>query len=107
MQIIINWLIDHWELVVSVGLFVLSFILQLLKKKPVIDVFHYVYKYLPDAINEAEKTSLKGQEKLFYALRVLIDLLKANNISLSRHDYGQVLCDIENILSTPQKHENK
>lgn len=117
MQIIIQWIVDNWQLVASVLLFVLSFILQLIKKKPtqVIDgVREDIFKWCVAAVSFVENSGIKGSsEKLDAAIKYVYQNFldkyyphEDNAQSFFYIQYSEMARRyIEAILSTPQKHE--
>lgn len=115
MQSIINWLLDHWELVVSVGLFVLSFILQLLKKKPVevvSTILETIYKLVPKKVITFEKMygSGHGSDKKQSVINsVMSEIERCYSLNdAQRSIYQYYISDaIEKVLEAPQKNEIK
>ena len=111
MQSIINWLLDHWELVVSVGLFVLSFILQLLKKKPVevvSTILETIYKLVPKKVITFEKMYGAGHgsdKKQSVINSVMAEIERCYSLTDSQRSiYQYYISDaIEKVLEAPQK----
>lgn len=108
---ILKFVVNHWELVSSFVILVITGVIQLLKKKPVtvVDSLKTVLlKIIPIAINAAELSSgKKGDEKLDYCIDVIYNAVK-NEITLSEFNKnyrGFVVNQIESILATPQKKE--
>ena len=105
MNEIINILKNNWELIVSVLLFILSFILQLIKKKPVQDILSDIYHACVSAINETEKSNVIGSyQKQLFAIEIVNKYLQTKypDIDVKRY-IGLIVATIEDILSTPQK----
>lgn len=112
MNDIIHILKNNWELIVSVLLFILSFILQLIKKKPVkvIDtVKQIILSYAPMAIRLAEQMYGldHGDEKFKYAYQVICDAV-GQIVGIQPRKvpdmYDAYIKDvIEDVLNTPQK----
>ena len=103
-----EFLIENWRLLLEAACLIVSFVLFLVRKKPVkvLDTIkEFVVRLLPGLINAAEMTTLSGADKKKYVLEELVKVLK---------EFGY--CDevitqylpfasdqVEVILSTPQK----
>lgn len=111
MEFIKNLLINNWPLLVSVVIFILSFILQLLKKKPISSILDDIYRLAIIAVKEVEVFSMvdpncKGQVKLDMAIEYVLKWLNALYPDLNVNSYvGNAKNIIEDILTTPQKKE--
>lgn len=103
----IDFLKDHWEMLLSIFLFCLSLILSLLRKKPVWNKIETMYcdvlERLPVFIDLVEKSG-HGSEKLATVLTLVKSYLqkefKFNDFEMIK---SWVVAQIESILSTPQK----
>lgn len=104
MREIFNFFSNHWELILSAILFVVSLITALFGKKSNQLISTLVYSIAPEAINAAEKTGFKGVDKLNYCVGFIFQHLKDNvpGIKLNPY-YGLIVSIIERILTTPQK----
>ena len=100
-----NFILDNWQLIVAVIVFVLSFILQLIKKKPVTSLSSQIYAAVIAAVNKTENDGVLGsQSKLAYATTLVVDYLKSIYPDLDFKPYLDLIrLIIEDILSTPQK----
>lgn len=109
MSQVINFLRSYWrEIAWIIGLIV-SIVLCCVRKKPnkVYDaVTEYIRDCAPSAINQAEQTEYKGDDKLSYCTGLILNALKVK-FALSEKDLyslvGVIHHVIEDILSTPQK----
>lgn len=108
MKVVIDFIKNYWFLILpSVEIFCTVLIL-LIRKKPVkvVDTLkEVIVRVLPSLICAAEKTGLKGSDKLNFLLQELAKVLKELN-------YGDdviaqylpfAIEQVELILSTPQK----
>lgn len=109
MEVIKNIFINYWLLIVAAIIFILSFILQLFKKKPINSILDDIYKFAILAINETELYSMvdpnvKGESKLVMAVEYVLKWLQALYPDLNVNQYAGYVKDIiESILTTPQK----
>lgn len=110
----LNVLKNHWETIVAVFLFILSFILQLIKKKPVklIDgIKTFISEAVPAIVNTAESLygSGHGDDKKKYVHELICSMIGSRyGIQPRKVDdlYEEYIDDtIELVLSTPQKKE--
>lgn len=100
---------NYWQVVLDAILVIISIILFVKKKKPieVIDTLKQLMTtWLPGVITSAEKSGLKGQDKLNYCINALYEVFVKDYLSYSDflkryRDY--LVNQIEAILSTPQK----
>lgn len=98
---------DHYELIVSIVLVLVSLILQLLKKKPIInkmaEIKARILEVLPLIIDSVEVTG-QGSTKKVLVLKE-IQLLIAKEFKVFDFDlFADFVSDaIENILACPQK----
>ena len=107
MEYIIQILKNNWELITAVIIFILSFILQLIKKKPVYDILSWIYEICHDAVLAVENSDLKGSEyKKDACMAVVIKKLGDTFPNLDTKQYLKMISTvIEKFLETPQKHE--
>lgn len=105
---IINFIKAYWREILEVIAILISIVICCIKKKPVkvVDTLkEVIVRLLPGVILLAEKTELKGDDKLKFALDQLQEILRemkydADIIS----QYLPFAVDqVELILSTPQK----
>lgn len=96
----------YWPQILAIILFTCSFILQLIKKKPVNDIGYLLQVWSIDAVKLAETSDLKGYSKLTVAVQYVLNKLKGNFPELDSEAYRAAIVEIiEDILSTPQKKE--
>lgn len=104
MQDISIFLVKYWRIILEVILTIVAFVLFIVRKKSVKSIGDYLLTFLPDVLNAAEASGLKGQEKLTYALNAcnnkLLDLFPDLDIKKYK---AFIIFTIEKILSTPQK----
>lgn len=106
MEFIKNVLINYWPQILAVVLFIASFILHLLKKKPIKDMVSWLFEWCLEAISLAESSGVKGAEKLAVAVQYVLNRLKLNFPGIDLEEYRQGIVEmIEDILKTPQKHD--
>lgn len=104
---VIHWLIKNWEMVLSILLFLLSFILCLVKKKPVLNkvaiYLNELFQRIPIYIDMVEKEG-HGSEKKALVLALCREFLSSQ---FGFNDFDAVECllsgYIEDVLNTPQK----
>ncbi len=112
MEEFVVFLRDNWKFLVEILLLVISVIICLVKRTKINipgSVISDLLIKIPSWINEAEQEIGvgKGQEKLKYVFSKAVDFLH-EVMDLSTADiiryYGEnLICSIEDILSTPQK----
>ena len=104
-----NILIKYWEPIIGVLCLVLSFILQLIKKKPIKPILEAIYTFAIGAINESEVCGLvnpgfKGADKLNRAVASVKAKLLQFYPSINPDVYdGLIKSVIEDLLTTPKK----
>lgn len=104
MQEVYKFLLDNWQLILSVVLFLVSVIVSIVRKKPLQDIYSQLYAWCIAAVNVAEKTALKGDSKKQYALDVVKSFLKDKFPNIKEDYYIHAISVIiEQILATPQK----
>lgn len=114
MEVVLDFIVKYWKYILFAcfGLIeIILLIVSLCKKKVVLktDLFARMFSALPGWIIEAEKTGEVGTDKLVQVLRKCLDFLH-DETGLSVNSlyrlYGlQIMLQIEDILSTPQKKE--
>lgn len=109
----LDFLILHWRIITIIALIIINIILTFIKKPKVLNtIFEVINSFVPTAINEAEKLygNGNGVNKLNYATKYVSDYL-AYRFNLSDKDLKQyqklIQNEIEIVLSTPQKKEEK
>ena len=103
---ILNWCLDHYELVLAVVSFCVSLVLFIVRKKAYIlkDTLKCsISTWLPACIIKAEKSDLKGQAKVDFVINEIKALFFKDNVEDFVHYEKYVRSQIEAILSTPQK----
>lgn len=109
MQKVLDFIIQNWRLLLEVFCAIIALVLFICRKKPVkvLDtVKECISRLLPYVIKEAEKTDLKGEDKMVFALQTLYALLKDFGYEEVYNNYRDFAREqIELILSTPQKKE--
>lgn len=106
----INFIKNHYELIISIILVLLSFILTLVKKKPSINLIDaiksYILEILPDLIKNVERPGC-GSTKRNLVLKLLQESIAKK---FNFYDFASIeqWCSdqLENILSTPKKKED-
>ena len=110
MQEILVFILENWQWMVEVIAAIIALVLFIVRKKPVkvLDtVKECISRLLPYVIKEAEKTDLKGEDKMVFALQTLYALLKDFGYEEVYNNYRDFAREqIELILSTPQKKED-
>lgn len=106
----LNFIRDHYHVLIDLVLWICVLLVTLLRKKVKIkDDFSSVLLVLPDLIKLAEEKFSVGSEKYSFVFNKCVEMLA----SLSHRSKESVICDytgeidaaIENILATPQKKE--
>lgn len=108
MSYLINFIKDYWYFIVPCIEIILTVLLIILRKKPVkvVDTLkEIIVRVLPSLIIGAERTGLKGSDKMKWLIDELTKILRELN-------YGDdviaqylpfVMDQVELILCTPQK----
>lgn len=101
----INILKNNWEIIIAVIIFILSFILQLIKKRPVNDVLSWIYETAVEAVNSVEASDIKGASyKKDTAIAIVVKKLEEVFPQIDVKVYLKMISlVIEKLLSTPQK----
>lgn len=107
MQVFGEWCLNNLSLILSCLLFVLSLIIALLKKRPILnqidEIKKVVLEVVPQYIKQAEVSGMTGTEKFNYVV------LKVTSLISRKFNIGD--CDwltefltisIENVLKAPQ-----
>lgn len=106
-DVIKNFLLEHWELVLSSVFLLVSFVLGLIKKKPVLNkvaiYLNELFQRIPIYIEMVEKDGHGSEKK-----RLVLELCKEFLISqFGYYDFDvleKTISDhIEDVLNTPQK----
>lgn len=106
MKEIFEFIKTNWQLILAALVFILSFILQLIKKKPVNDIQYLIFEWSIEAVKIAESSGKDGFNKLAIAVRYVLSKLKGNFPELNVEAYREgTISIIEDLLSTPQKKE--
>lgn len=100
-----DFLIQHWRLIISAGLFIVSFVLALVRKKPITNILSDIYECCIKAVKYVEESNIVGSDnKLARAILYVNELLVVIYPSFKLGSYDSVIkSTIEIILSTPQK----
>lgn len=103
----INFILEHWDVIVSLLMVIASVVLALIKKKPVLNemdnILLKVLDKLPEWINSAE--TLKGADVKKSIVLESVKKYVSNEFSviLPQSYIDFIGSKIEDILSTPQK----
>lgn len=101
---ILEFIKTYWREILDVIAFVGALVLFIVKKKPVNSIIEVLDHACLLAVQDAEKTTYKGEEKLLYAVSLVYQWLEAKYPKLDVNRYKQIIVNtIEIILSTPQK----
>lgn len=109
MEQFVDFICNHWDLILSVAVFILSFILALLKKKPVEVVESLkgmLMQLLPYWINEAEAKfpdPKSGNDKINFVIHRASEWFEQQGFKFGLFYNGFVKDQVEQILSTPKK----
>lgn len=110
MQEIFDFTVKNWQFVLSFLALCLSLIFSVIRKRP-LEVYDtiatVVLKNLPTFINLAEKTDLKGNDKVIYVMNLFKQLFISHGMNFNENYQQLAEKAIEDILSTPQKKEAK
>ena len=108
MQDLFNFICLHWESILSILMFVVSVVIFIIKKKPVRSIDSFIQCLVNMNVRIAEKSDLKGAEKLNYCVNLVCEALKNVYPDLDTSKYIPFIkyC-IEDVLDTPQKKEVK
>lgn len=106
-----EWLIQNYMYVIEIVLVVLSVIIFLIRifKTGKADYLSALLVLIPDYIKEAENKYSSGSDKLYYVMTKVYSYLNSLNLKNYEKEKLAVQCVsyIENVLSTPQKKEDK
>ena len=89
----------------SVLIFVLDVVILGIKnRQPLMTIYSKIREWLPGVVKAAEETSLKGEEKLSFAVNIIKGYLVKAFPKVDPDKYTRVIKElIEEMLSTPQK----
>lgn len=110
MQKVMDFIVEYRETFTSLLAIVVAVVLFAIKKKPVkiiSSVKELGLRLLPFLINDAEKTDLKGEDKLEYVFAHLVQAFidEGYPARVIEQDRKYWLNEVEVMLSTPQKKE--
>ena len=109
MKEFIDFLFIYWKPIVGLVFFIVGFIIAVFKKKPIEDIYKYIYAYSILAVNYTEVDStcnpdIKGDVKLARAVEYVCKMLLDTYPTLDVNKYISLIKNIiEEILCTPQK----
>lgn len=106
----IEFLSSHYKELIVIVICLIELILFIVKKRPSLNledkVDALISDILPQYINLAEVSGLKGHEKLVFVVSNVISRLKHFISGLDEIYWAKVITDkVEAILTTPQKKE--
>ncbi len=109
MEVIQNILVNYWKLIVYGLLIIISFILLLVRKKPVTDIWSDIFVYACAATIVVENSGVIGPvEKLNQAVAYVCQRLSEKYPNLKPLSYHkEIVKTIEALLATPHKHGDK
>lgn len=104
MQEIFNFLLQYWRPILGAILVLVSFLLALVRKKPVNNIVALIYEYAFDAVCDVEDSSVIGPtQKLECAVEIVKKMLKAHYPDLKVDSYiAFIVTAIEQFLKAPQ-----
>lgn len=96
---------NHYELIISCFLLLISVLINIFKKKPVSTLVESIYTFAVKAVNLCEASNIVGSnQKLAFAIRLVKTFLEEAYPGINAGSYdGLIAKTIEDILSTPQK----
>lgn len=109
----VDFFITYWKLITLVILLFANLLVAIFKRPKVLNtVLELANAFVPTAINEAEGNfgAGNGAAKLNYATKLVLDYITYRfNLTQREADkyVGAIQAEIEKILSTPQKKEEK
>lgn len=105
MQLFVTFLVEHWQLILSGLLAVISVVVAILRKKPVNSLDAEIYKLVVNAILKTEAEDFDDPKiKLAYAVQLVLDWLRVKYPGLDAKRYASMITyRIEEILYTPTK----
>ena len=103
-----DFIVENWQIIASVILIITSFILTLVKKKPIKIIDSYIgilYRSCISAVEYVEnlKDGSSSSAKLMKAVDYVIDQFQAYPNFKDRLLISDIISVIEEILETPQK----
>ena len=109
MQEVFNFILSHYEAILSVLTLIISIVILIIRKKPVLSLNQRIYDLSITAVKEAEKKygGLRGSKKLDFAIDYVVQCLTAlyPDLDITRY-VAYIEYVIESILSTPHKKED-
>lgn len=105
MQEVFNFIFRHFEAILSIVLIILSFVILIIRKKPVNSVLSHIYAACTSCINDVEASGVIGSTaKKQLCIKLVKEMLKLHFPDLDVEAYTSIISDvIENILNTPHK----
>ena len=108
MQEVFDFVLAHYEAILSVITLIVSVVVLILRKKPADHLNSLIFERAIEGVKLAEKQKLSGDEKLTYAIGYVANCIHVTYPDLKTDlYYGLIRCVIEEILTTPQKKEVK
>lgn len=107
-ETILNFVLTYWRQIFDICCVVVSVIILIIKKRPVINVLDEIKKdiltFLPDVINSVEAPG-NGEEKLAAVIEIVHGyLIKKYGSLVNWNSLDDFIIDsVESILSTPTK----
>ena len=108
MQEVFDFILSHFESILSVLTLIISVVIFIIRKKPVNGLSDLIQMHCSIGVKLAEKQSdLKGKDKLNYAVNYVNGRLLKLYPDLDVDKYrSYIIYVIEDFLSTPQKKED-
>lgn len=105
MQEIFSLIKANWELITGIICLIISVIVSIIRKRPVNDIFSYLYPFCIEAVSTVEKSSILGaDQKLNAGISYVVERLRVTFPGIRAEKYLEIIASIiEAILSTPQK----
>lgn len=100
----LNFVRDHYRLIIDVVALLVCIVISCIRKRPVKAVMSAIYQSAIVGIIAAEKTGLKGSDKLDYAISIVREELLKQFPKLDVNRYvSTITYVIESILTCPEK----
>lgn len=107
-DLIFSFLKENYRFIIDVIAFIIVIILFFVRKKPVNSLFSVIFSAAYGAVNAAELSGLKKQEKLDFAINIVKDELIKTYPDLDVNRYiATITYVIEVMLDTPKASKNK
>ena len=101
---ILNFIRENYRLIIDALAIIIAFIILIVRKRPVKAIMSSIYNAAILAVIAAEKTGLKGSDKLDYAISIVREELLKQFPKLDVNRYvSTITYVIESILTCPQK----